>query len=102
MPHDRADLAAAVAPQRRKDGRKAGDSRKEPRHLADLQLGSVLGRGARFRLGSRGSRFRRGDKLAVNGDNRPRLYWAQLAAQCLGGAAVPMYRTRSPASWSSC
>jgi long-chain acyl-CoA synthetase len=36
--------------------------------------------------------FRRGDKLAVIGDNRPRLYWAQLAAQCLGGAAVPMYQ----------
>jgi long-chain acyl-CoA synthetase len=36
--------------------------------------------------------FRRGDKLAVIGDNRPRLYWAQLAAQCLGGTAVPMYQ----------
>jgi long-chain acyl-CoA synthetase len=36
--------------------------------------------------------FRRGDKLAVIGDNRPRLYWAQLAAQCLGGIAVPMYQ----------
>jgi long-chain acyl-CoA synthetase len=36
--------------------------------------------------------FRRGDKLAVIGDNRPRLYWAQLAAQCLGGTPVPMYQ----------
>ena len=36
--------------------------------------------------------FRRGDLLAVAGDNRPRLYWAQLAAQCLGGVAVPMYQ----------
>ncbi len=36
--------------------------------------------------------FSRGDKLAVIGDNRPRLYWAQLAAQCLGGIAVPMYQ----------
>ncbi len=36
--------------------------------------------------------FRRGDKLAVVGDNRPRLYWAQLAAQALGGAAVPVYQ----------
>jgi long-chain acyl-CoA synthetase len=36
--------------------------------------------------------FRRGDKLAVIGDNRPRLYWAQLAAQCLGGVAVPVYQ----------
>jgi len=36
--------------------------------------------------------FRRGDLLAVIGDNRPRLYWAQLAAQCLGGVAVPVYQ----------
>jgi len=36
--------------------------------------------------------FRRGDKLAVVGDNRPRLYWAVTAAQCLGGVAVPVYQ----------
>jgi long-chain acyl-CoA synthetase len=36
--------------------------------------------------------FCRGDKLAVIGDNRPRLYWAQLAAQSLGGVAVPLYQ----------
>jgi long-chain acyl-CoA synthetase len=36
--------------------------------------------------------FRRGDLLAVAGDNRPRLYWAQVAAQCLGGVAVPVYQ----------
>jgi len=36
--------------------------------------------------------FSRGDLLAVAGDNRPRLYWAQLAAQCLGGVAVPVYQ----------
>src|SRR5271169_5384472 len=36
--------------------------------------------------------FCRGDLLAVIGDNRPRLYWAQLAAQCLGGVAVPVYQ----------
>src|SRR6185312_6467051 len=29
--------------------------------------------------------FRRGDKLAIIGDNRPRLYWAMTAAQALGG-----------------
>ena len=45
-----------------------------------------------FASGLAASGFRRGDKLAVIGDNRPRLYWAQLAAQCLGGAAVPMYQ----------
>jgi long-chain acyl-CoA synthetase len=36
--------------------------------------------------------FRRGDKLSVVGDNRPCLYWAQLAAQALGGVAVPAYQ----------
>ena len=36
--------------------------------------------------------FGRGDKLAVIGDNRPRLYAAQLAAQTLGGVAVPVYQ----------
>jgi long-chain acyl-CoA synthetase len=36
--------------------------------------------------------FRRGDNLAIIGDNRPRLYWAMCAAQCLGGVAVPLYQ----------
>ena len=36
--------------------------------------------------------FRRGMNLAVVGDNRPRLYWAMSAAQCLGGVAVPLYQ----------
>src|SRR3989441_11720084 len=36
--------------------------------------------------------FRRGDRLSVIGDNRPRLYWAQVAAQCLGGVSVPAYQ----------
>ena len=45
-----------------------------------------------FALGLAARGFRRGDKLAVIGDNRPSLYWAQVAAQCLGGTAVPMYQ----------
>ncbi|HTV46725.1 MAG TPA: AMP-binding protein [Stellaceae bacterium] len=45
-----------------------------------------------FALGLAARGFRRGDRLAVIGDNRPRLYWAQLAAQCLGGVAVPIYQ----------
>jgi long-chain acyl-CoA synthetase len=45
-----------------------------------------------FALGLAAQGFQRGDKLAVIGDNRPRLYWAQLAAQCLGGTAVPLYQ----------
>jgi long-chain acyl-CoA synthetase len=36
--------------------------------------------------------FRRGDKLAIIGDNRPRLYWATAATQALGGVPVPIYQ----------
>jgi len=36
--------------------------------------------------------FKRGDRLIVVGDNRPRLYWAMCAAQSLGGVPVPVYQ----------
>lgn len=36
--------------------------------------------------------FRRGQHLAIIGENRPRLYFAMMAAQCLGGIPVPMYQ----------
>ena len=36
--------------------------------------------------------FKRGDHLALIGDNRPRIYAAMCAAQCLGGIPVPMYQ----------
>jgi len=36
--------------------------------------------------------FLRGDKLAVIGENRPRLYWSMVAAQALGGIPVPLYQ----------
>ncbi|WP_428624236.1 AMP-dependent synthetase/ligase [Sedimenticola sp.] len=36
--------------------------------------------------------FKPGDKLAIIGDNRPRLYWGFAAAQCLGGVPVPLYQ----------
>jgi long-chain acyl-CoA synthetase len=45
-----------------------------------------------FALGLASLGFARGDKLSVIGDNRPRLYWAQAAAQCLGGVSVPVYQ----------
>ena len=35
---------------------------------------------------------RRGDRIAIIGDNRPRLYWSVYAAQALGGVPVPMYQ----------
>jgi len=34
----------------------------------------------------------RGDKLAIIGDNRPRLYWGMCAAQSLGAIPVPLYQ----------
>ena len=45
-----------------------------------------------FALGLAALGFQRGDKLGVIGDNRPRLYWAITAAQCLGGVPVPVYQ----------
>ena len=36
--------------------------------------------------------LQRGDKLAIIGDNRPRLYWAMTAAQALGAVPVPLYQ----------
>jgi long-chain acyl-CoA synthetase len=45
-----------------------------------------------FALGLVSIGFKRGDKLSVVGDNRPRLYVAMLAAMSLGGMAVPVYQ----------
>jgi long-chain acyl-CoA synthetase len=42
--------------------------------------------------GLAGEGLRRGDHLAVIGDNRPRLYWAIAAAQSLGAIPVPFYQ----------
>lgn len=36
--------------------------------------------------------FKRGDNLAIIGDNRPHLYMTMTAAQCLGGVPVPLYQ----------
>jgi long-chain acyl-CoA synthetase len=45
-----------------------------------------------FALGLATLGFKRGERLSIIGDNRPRLYWAQVAAQCLGGVPVPVYQ----------
>ena len=45
-----------------------------------------------FALGLATLGFRRGDRLSIIGDNRPRLYAAQLAAQALGGVSVAVYQ----------
>ena len=36
--------------------------------------------------------FKRGDRLAIIGDNRPHLYWSMPAAQAVGGVPVPIYQ----------
>jgi len=45
-----------------------------------------------FALALAAAGFTAGDKLAVIGENRPRLYFAQMAAMTLGGVAVPAYQ----------
>jgi long-chain acyl-CoA synthetase len=44
-----------------------------------------------FALGLETLGLKRGDKVAVIGGNRPRLYWAICAAQALGAVPVPIY-----------
>lgn len=51
---------------------------------------------SRFAAGLAAHGFTHGDRLAVIGDNRPRLYAAMLAAQSLGGAAVPLCPDAEP------
>ncbi len=53
-----------------------------------------------FALGLAALGFKRGMNLAVVGDNRPRLYWAMAAAQCLGGVPVPLYQDAPAADMS--
>ena len=45
-----------------------------------------------FAMGLAKRGFGAGDKLCVAGNNRPRLYWAEMAAISLGGTAVPVYQ----------
>ncbi len=43
--------------------------------------------------------LRRGDRLVVIGENRPRLYAAMLAAQALGAVPVPLYQDAASAEY---
>ncbi len=45
-----------------------------------------------FALGLAVLGLRPGDRVAVIGSNRPRLYWAMVAAQMAGGIPVPVYQ----------
>jgi long-chain acyl-CoA synthetase len=44
-----------------------------------------------FSIGLAALGLKRGDKLAIIGSNRPRLYWAMCAVQALGAVPVPIY-----------
>ena len=43
-------------------------------------------------VGLAGLGVTRGDRVAIVGENRPRLYWSMCAAQLLGAIPVPMYQ----------
>ncbi len=45
-----------------------------------------------FALGLKKLGLKRGQKIAIVGDNRPRLYWSMVAAQSLGCIPVPVYQ----------
>ncbi len=45
-----------------------------------------------FALGLAALGFKKDDKMAIIGDNRPRLYWGMAACQCLSGVPVPLYQ----------
>lgn len=44
-----------------------------------------------FSVGLKALGLKRGDKVAVIGSNRPRLYWSFAAIQALGGVPIPVY-----------
>ncbi|MCA1581369.1 MAG: AMP-binding protein [Acidobacteria bacterium] len=77
-------------------------ARERPRHPAirEKDLGiwqtwtwaEVAAQVRAFACGLAARGFSRGDRIAIIGDNRPRLYWAMAAAQCLGGVPVPLYQ----------
>ena len=54
--------------------------------------GAYLDEVRAFAFGLAALGFGRRDRLSVIGDDRPRLYWGQVAAQCLGGVSVPVYQ----------
>ncbi|MEM7425844.1 MAG: AMP-binding protein [Pseudomonadota bacterium] len=45
-----------------------------------------------FSVGLSALGIKAGDKVAIVGDNRPRLYWAMCAIQALGGIPIPVYQ----------
>src|SRR2546425_2632020 len=80
----------------------AGNAQRLPRKVAirEKDLGiwqsytwsQYLEQARLIALGLAALGFRRGDKTAIVGDNRPELYWAVAATQALGGVPVPLYQ----------
>ena len=70
--------------------RPAGLPAQGPRHLADLDLGGGARPSAGLALGLAALGLKRGDKVAIIGDNRPRLY-GDVRRPGLGGVPVPVY-----------
>jgi len=52
----------------------------------------ALGEVQQLAAGLHQAGFRRGEHLAIVGENRPRLYFTMIAVQCLGGIPVPLYQ----------
>lgn len=44
-----------------------------------------------YAIGLMAHGLERGDKVAIIGHNRPKLYWSMMAVQCAGGIPVPVY-----------
>ena len=65
-------------------------NRQAPRQSCTWQ--DYFTRSRLIALGLAALGFTRGDKVAIIGDNRPELYWSVMAAQALGGVAVPLYQ----------
>ena len=76
----------------RSSGRKPGMREKDRGIWQTHTWSECYGHVRDFALGLAAAGFARGDKLSVLGDNRARLYWAQMAAQALGGMSVPLYQ----------
>src|SRR4030066_2113019 len=49
-----------------------------------------------FSLGLISLGIKRGDKISILGENKPEIFWAELAVQAAGGTAVDIYTDCSP------
>jgi long-chain acyl-CoA synthetase len=72
--------------------RQGGHAREGPGDLAVLDLAECCRRSARPGLRSCRNGFKRGENVAIVGDNRPRMYMMMSAVQCLGGVPLPLYQ----------